>query len=432
EVFWAPLYFPAGGHRLSLRGTLAGESIRVEEGTLKLKGVGESRLTALWNLGSGLSAINADASALDAGGLYTLLLKPLLEKTALEQLAVSGKVDAAIRYGNNAIQQFDLRLANVSLSDVRGRFALDKLNAAIPWHTERETRADIKAAGAKLLGVPIGALEVPVKMRGFDFDVDDVAVPFLDGQLLIKDLHAVREKQDWRWQFSGVLLPVSMEALTKALDLPMMRGNLAATIPTVAYEKGSIGIEGGIGIRVFDGDVAITKMSLAEPFGRAPRLNADVEMRSLDLQLLTSTFKFGSIEGRIDADINGLQLSNWRPVAFDARIESSAGNYRKKISQQAVQNISALGGAGAAAAIQRSFLSFFEEFGYEKIGLSCRLRNTVCEMSGIESTPGGYIIVKGGGIPAITVKGYNREVGWNELLERLSRITQGNVQPVIK
>ncbi|MGZ5223999.1 MAG: hypothetical protein ACXWCS_07485, partial [Burkholderiales bacterium] len=117
---------------------------------------------------------------------------------------------------------------------------------------------------------------------------------------------------------------------------------------------------------------------------------------------------------------------------FDARLESSAGNYPKRISQRAVQNISALGGAGAAVAIQRSFLRFFDQFGYEKIGLSCRLNNAVCEMDGIERAPQGYVIVKGGGIPAISVIGYNRYVSWRELVDRLKRITQENVKPIVK
>ena len=130
--------------------------------------------------------------------------------------------------------------------------------------------------------------------------------------------------------------------------------------------------------------------------------------------------------------MRGLELANWQPVRFDARIESSAGNYPRKISQRAVQNISALGGAGAAAAIQRSFLRFFEQFGYEKLGLSCRLENGVCEMDGIERAPQGYVIVKGGGIPAISVIGYNRSVSWRELVDRLKRITQDNVKPIVK
>jgi hypothetical protein len=53
-------------------------------------------------------------------------------------------------------------------------------------------------------------------------------------------------------------------------------------------------------------------------------------------------------------------------------------------------------------------------------------------MDGVEKTQGGYVIVKGSGIPAITVLGYNRSVSWKELLERVQRITAGNAKPIIK
>jgi hypothetical protein len=155
-------------------------------------------------------------------------------------------------------------------------------------------------------------------------------------------------------------------------------------------------------------------------------------MTNLDLELLTRAFDFGTITGRIDAHVKGLQLVGWEPVRFDARLMSSPGNYPRKISQRAVENISSLGGAGAAAAIQRSFLRFFEQFGYDRLGLSCRLENGICEMDGIERAPQGYVIVKGGGIPAISVIGYNRAVDWRELVDRLKRIMQDNVKPIVK
>ncbi|PIQ13059.1 MAG: hypothetical protein COW70_06725 [Hydrogenophilales bacterium CG18_big_fil_WC_8_21_14_2_50_58_12] len=184
--------------------------------------------------------------------------------------------------------------------------------------------------------------------------------------------------------------------------------------------------------KVFDGTAVVKDLSLHEPFGRVPRLSATLDMRNLDLDLLTSAFSFGNMQGRIDVSVAGLELSDWRPVQFDAKVASSPGNYPKKISQKAVQSISSLGGVGAAAAIQRSFLSFFEQFGYERIGLSCALRNGVCLMDGVEPAPHGYVIVKGGGIPAISVIGYNHQVSWDELLERLKRVTQKNVKPVIQ
>jgi hypothetical protein len=53
-------------------------------------------------------------------------------------------------------------------------------------------------------------------------------------------------------------------------------------------------------------------------------------------------------------------------------------------------------------------------------------------MDGIERAPQGYVIVKGGGIPAISVIGYNRAVNWRELVDRLKRITQDNVKPIVR
>ena len=54
-------------------------------------------------------------------------------------------------------------------------------------------------------------------------------------------------------------------------------------------------------------------------------------------------------------------------------------------------------------------------------------------MGGVDNGDGGaYAIVKGGGIPAITVMGYNRSVSWGELITRLKRVTQGNMQAVVK
>ncbi len=183
---------------------------------------------------------------------------------------------------------------------------------------------------------------------------------------------------------------------------------------------------------MFDGTVEAKNLVLLDIFGKAPRVQADVVMQNLDLGLVTRTYSFGNITGRMDARIAGLELVNWQPLKFDARLESSAGDYPRKISQAAVQNISALGGAGASAAIQRSVLRFFEQFGYDKLGWACKLQNGVCEMSGVEDRPPGYVIVKGGGIPAITVIGYNRRVEWQELLNRIKRVTQGNVKAIVE
>jgi hypothetical protein len=53
-------------------------------------------------------------------------------------------------------------------------------------------------------------------------------------------------------------------------------------------------------------------------------------------------------------------------------------------------------------------------------------------MDGERTDANNYFIVKGGGIPAINVMGYNHEVDWNELLSRLKRVIKGNRKAVVE
>ena len=316
--------------------------------------------------------------------------------------------------------------------DEDGRFALHGVNARIPWSSSAERKAEIRFRQGEVLRLALGETRVPLTMQGWQFSTPAFSVPLLDGQLNLDGFSASRIEGAWNWRFSGGLTPVSMERFAAALKLPRMLGTLSGVIPAVSYAGGNLKVDGALLFKVFDGTVVVKDLELLNPLGRAPNLRADLDMRNLDLDLLTRTFSFGNMQGRIDVQVDGMELSDWRPVKFDAKVASSPGSYPRKISQSAVQNISALGGAGAAAAIQRSFLRFFEQFGYDRIGLSCKLRNGVCLMDGVEAAPHGYVIVKGGGIPAISVIGYNRQVSWDELLERLKRITQKNVKPVIQ
>src|SRR5678815_2068650 len=107
--------------------------------------------------------------------------------------------------------------------------------------------------------------------------------------------------------------------------------------------------------KVFDGTVELRNMMVLDPMGRAPSLVGDLDMRNLDLNLLTGVFSFGNMQGRIDVAVHGLELFDWKPIKFDASIMSSPGNYPRRISQAAVQNISSLGGSGAAWLIPVSY-----------------------------------------------------------------------------
>ena len=53
-------------------------------------------------------------------------------------------------------------------------------------------------------------------------------------------------------------------------------------------------------------------------------------------------------------------------------------------------------------------------------------------MAGVESTPTGYIIVKGKGVPAVNVNGFTQKVSLSDLIARMKRITDTNTKVIVK
>jgi hypothetical protein len=214
-----------------------------------------------------------------------------------------------------------------------------------------------------------------------------------------------------------------MESFSQALHWPVLAGKLSGVIPRVRYQEGIIEMSGALLVRLFGGTIIARNLRLENPLGIIPKLEVDIDINNLDLETLTQTFAFGRIEGRLNGQIRGLRLADWQPVQFDAKFATPAYDLsRHRISQQAVDNLSRLGG-GASGLISQSFLRLFKNFSYDKIGLSCRLRHQICEMEGLGPADGGYYIVRGGGLPRIDVIGYIHQVDWPVLVKRLKRVT---------
>ncbi len=175
----------------------------------------------------------------------------------------------------------------------------------------------------------------------------------------------------------------------------------------------------------------IDSLSMERPFGVAPTLAADLRMSNLDLVPLTRSFGFGEISGRLEGHVNGLRLVDWAPVAFDADLHTSTtAKDKRRISQRAVNDLSSVGGSGIAGGLQAQVLKVFDTFGYARIGLKCRLENNICHMDGLDSSPGGYTIVEGSGLPRVSVIGHQREVDWPVLLARLQAAADGQTPQV--
>ena len=71
-------------------------------------------------------------------------------------------------------------------------------------------------------------------------------------------------------------------------------------------------------------------------------------------------------------------------------------------------------------ALQSGVLQFFDEYSYDKLGITCQLRNDICAMSGVEPAGIGYYIVKGAGVPRIDIVGNAGRVRWSQLLASIA------------
>jgi len=372
-------------------------------------------------------------SALDA--LYSTWLQPLLIGTAFDALDTDGQIQGRIDYTAGGAQRVDLRTLDVNVDDRNRRFGLYGVNARLHWRSgEHAPDSQLRWDGGHLYRVRLGPAELALAAHGRDLRLLRAAhLAILDGALDVDRfrLSAIGTAHPGS-RFDAVLTPVSMAALTHALGWPIMSGQLSGVIPSVTYDDGALRVGGVLLVRAFDGSLTLRGLRLEHLFGAVPQLYANVDLNDLDLASVTRTFSFGEIQGRLGGYVRELHMVDWKPVAFDARLATPPGDdSRHRISQKAVDNLTNLGGGGITGALSRSLLGMFKTFSYDRLGLSCRLHDGICDMDGIAPAPQGYYIVRGGGLPRIDIIGYAHEVDWHELVARLASIT-ASTEPVVQ
>ncbi len=362
-------------------------------------------------------------------------IQPIAAETLLDGMEVAGTVavELTTRTGGPLKGKVDIR--DLYLEQGDKLFAVYGLNGTLVSTSDPEGESSrLSWEGGHLMQtVVLGAAEAVLRWQGETLKLaKPMHLPVLDGAIKVERFAIGGDEAGPQVAFEGVITPISMAEVSRALGWPQLAGTLSGVIPGVAYEKGGITIDGAVLVRVFDGDIVIRDLRLEELFGVLPRVRANLELKALDLETLTRTFSFGKITGKLDGEIKDLYLEEWQPISFDARFATPEGDgSRHRISQRAVDNISNLGGAGVSGAVSRTFMRMFEEFGYSRLGISCRLQRGVCEMGGIGPAKRGYYLVKGGGIPRIDIVGFNRYIDWKLLIAKLEDISRQEA-PVVK
>ena len=356
-------------------------------------------------------------------------IQPLFTATAMEGLGFSGKLKADFKLVQKSLADLKVSFSQLGISDSVGRIDLQGGGGEIDWSKQAVIPAKSKINWQKLaiFSMPIDASELRFTTTDHSFRLDQLTrLPFFGGEVILKKLAmSFKDSQKPDIHFQGAIHNVSLEKMTQVLNWQPLSGEINGEIPGVSYRDNKLGIDGALKVQVFDGEVIVKDLAVSELLSPLPKFYTDVEINRLDLDQLTRKFDFGNMQGRLSGTVRDLYLENWQPVTFYAWLGTPDNDDSKhRISQKAVNSLTSIGGGGAANMLSRTYLRFFENFGYNKVGIGCYLYEGVCQLMGVGAAEQGYFIVKGGGLPRIDVIGYNSRVDWKVLMERLSRISK--------
>ena len=413
--------------QLTMRGAATAQALHIEALDSRQKDLAQIMGSADIALSPfAVTSAQLDVKEIRFPAAYASYLQLTLATTPFNQLVTRGTAAAQLRIAANLPVALAFNVNDFAFSDASQKLDVSGVNAQLHWASgNAEAARDSWLSWESARGWNIAGAKSRLDFTLHDRDfrlLRPARLPLFDGALRINTL-AVQElgQPDMSGDFDAIIEPIDMASVAKALGWPEFAGTLSGRIPGVTYRNQELSLQGDVEAQMFDGRVTASHLRVRDPLGDWPKLYADIAARNLDLELITRTFEFGSITGRLDADVQGLETFGASPVAFDLSLRTPAGDRsRHRISQRAVQNLSNIGGGGAAAALQSGLLKFFEQFGYSRLGLGCRLRNDLCEMSGVEPAPNGFYIMKGSGIPKLDIIGHNQHVDWLTFVGQVS------------
>ncbi len=362
-------------------------------------------------------------------------LNGILAAWSLDDLETSGRVRGRGRWREGLVTELSLDLEDLLIADPAGRLGIAGLGGNLRFdeqdeHTPERLEVSLDWDGAELYRLPLGPSVLRLESRGEDLQLTQpLFFPLLDGGFRVEGMQWLGWRGDLpRLDIQANLEPLDFARLTVALGLPELGGTLAGSFPEIRYEEGILSFGGGFDIQAFSGIIEVREVTVERPFGTLPVVAANIGFDRLDLLEVTGAFGFGRMLGRLDGRVDRLRMLDWSPVAFDARIMTRDDAPTRRISQRAVNNLSSLGGSGAAA-LTGPILAFFEDFPYRRAGLTCRLSNNICHMGGVaDHADGGFIILEGRALPRLDIIGHRRLVNWPLLLAQLQSVTEAEIR----
>ena len=335
---------------------------------------------------------------------------------------------------------------------IRGRFVGNQLSLEVPeagvelkdWSFDLPVEycmgQIISAADLPRAGTPWGALrpgELNVAQREVDLSGTDIRLarnrfeirPSIEvqGKGIQAELGRMQVHLPWTgdWGAQGELILSDLRPSQLIPFGPDNMGRLQGRLQWTASAQ-KVGTQGRIHGNLFEGEVSIENIGVKRPLEPSRLMQADVSIHGLNLEPLSQSLGIGKITGKLNVDVQKLGIAYGQPVRFHLRAASvPEPKESRRISLQAVNSLSIIGtGRGLSGLGIGLYAQFFEQFPYDRMGLSCVLANDVFSLNGLIHEQGVEYIVKRGwtGINVINTNP-NNMIAFSDMLDRLERVT---------
>lgn len=380
-------------------------------------------------------------SKLDLGSLYAFLSQGQpMEELALE---MGGDVETEIRFRKEKEKlsldgSFWVRDGSVKNRDQS--LLIDGVQVEIPFYLENPGQDDSEKDEQYLRKgyFRIGQFKTPaLSLEPFQLDLQAGKNRFMFGPLTLgifggqatlgrSVLTLGPEMANFKGTLSISLKNLDLSKLPFNSEQFSLEGTVQVDLPRVELSPDEVLTEGKAEVNIFGTTIHMENIGITKPFTKNRTISGDVRFDDLSLEELTNTVPFGKVTGILKGEIKDLAISYGQPERFVMLLESvRKKGVSQKFSLGAVNDLSIISsGEGSALSPNKGFARFVSEFGYEKIGIYCSLKNDNFSLRGTIREKGVEYLVKRSwlfGISVVNKKPKNK-IRFKDMMSRLKRI----------
>jgi hypothetical protein len=417
------------------------------DGAITARGIGRASGTGTWTRsaptapsGAAAAVIAADLrlDVTDISRAFAVAVRDPWKEAfpILAEADVRGALSGPLRVGRDASGAMSIagRLrwngsAAIASPDVRiGEVALE-----LPLLLGAASAAAERPGKGKLAGISVGGVEVGPVEHAIAASPDRLSlvraaeVAALDGDIALTELAAAAlTSGSPELQIGLRASGLRLAPIATAVGLPAFAGVITAAIPRARLAGGTLETEGDIVLEVFGGTVRLQRVHATDIGSGIATLALDATFDDISLGELTEVLDIGHISGVARGAVEGLEVQAGTPVRFSASLETvERSGVPQRIGVAAIRRLSILGGSGGDP-FSSGVLSFFDEFGYARIGFRCTLEGDRLTLEGIEQRDGEDYLVIGSLLPPrVDVVSHTRIIAFSEMVSRLQRASEG-------